>query len=184
MNKGLESNSFEEAEVTRIRVATVRKDFCRLTSRPVLRGEGELNMRATHPRRCVVEENYSAAHEATTNHSSESHPARQAPCDLAGSTRKAISYLRSGHGERNRRLVFMSFIRENGWRCSFCNADRTIISRQIVFRSADKVFETARRGNGLTNEIDRLCLQRLIVTGKGGVWLNLTEEQYKSLCQR
>lgn len=59
-----------------------------------------------------------------------------------------------------------------------------MLLRQIVFRSADKVFETARRGNSLANDIDRMCLEQEIESGKGGVWLKLTKEQYESLCRR
>ena len=142
-------------------------------------------MPASHPSPRVAEENDSAAHEAGTNQSRKFHSDAQAPSDLAALASEALNQLRCGHpSKKNRHLVFMSFIRDNGWRCSFRNADGTPISRLIVFGCADKVLETARRGNGIANEIDRLCLQHEIAMGKGGVWLKLTEEQYKSICRR
>ena len=142
-------------------------------------------MPASHPNPRVAEGHNSSANKGGTNQSRKVHSAPQAPRDLAALASQALSQLRRGHqSKKNRHLVFMSFIRENGWRCSFCNADGTPISRQIVFGCADKVLETARRGNGIANEIDRICLQQEVATGKGGVWLKLTEEQYKSICQR
>ena len=156
-----------------------------LGDRPIRRDQRELNMSATNLSPHGTEENKSAARDQRSIRSTESHHCQQAPWDLAALASEALNRLRPGHrSETSRRLVFMSFIRENGWRCSFCNADRTVISRQIVFRSADKVVETAHRGNAFANEIDRLCLQQEIATGRGGVWLKLTEEQYKSLCRR
>ncbi len=141
-------------------------------------------MPGTPPHTRVAKQNSFAAHE-TTNYSRESHLTPQEPFDLAACTRKALNQLRPGHpSESTKHLVFMSFIRKNGWCCRFCEADHTMLLRQIVFRSADKVFETARRGNGLANDIDRMCLQYEIAAGKGGVWLQLTEKQYRSLCRR
>ena len=119
-------------------------------------------MPASHPNPRVAEGHDSSANKAGTNQSRKAHSAPQAPRDLAALASPALSQLRRGHpSKKNRHLVFMSFIREIGWRCSFSNADGTPISRQIVFRCADKVLETARkRGNGIANEIDRFCLQQ------------------------
>lgn len=178
MKRELSCNGFE--------VAVVAPDQARrLAPRPALHGQGNSNMPGTHPSTQVAQQNSSAAHETSTNHPGEPHPApleRSYPSTLTFNALKPLSA--SHQGERSRRLVFMSFDRERGWRCRFCNADRTVILRQIVFRSADKILETARRGHGLTNDIDRLCLEQEIATGRGGVWLKLTEEQYKSLCRR
>lgn len=141
-------------------------------------------MQESHPHARIAVPNPFAAHEMT-NHSRESSPAPQEPCDLADCARKGLAQLRPGHrNESTKRFVFMSFACKNGWCCRFFNEDRTIVLRQIVFRCADKIIETARRGNALANEIDRLCLEQEIATGRGGVWLKLTEKQYQSLCRR
>lgn len=140
-------------------------------------------MPGTPPHIRVAKQNSFAAHE-TTNYSRESHLTPKEPFDLAACTRKPLNQLRPGHpSESTKHLVYMSFIRENGWRCRFRDADRSILLRQIVFRSAEKVLETARRGNGIANEIDLICLQQEIATGKGGLWLKLTEQQYEALCR-
>jgi hypothetical protein len=38
-----------------------------------------------------------------------------------------------------------------------------------------------RRGGGITDQESRLMLDQAIVTGRGGVFLNLTAEQYAKL---
>jgi hypothetical protein len=184
MNSRLASNGFEAAVTAPNKVAAIRIDSRRIGHQTVLRKE-IFDMPTSHPSPRVGEGNKSAAYEARVNHSRESHLIPQAPLDLAALAGEAANKLRTGNpSKKNRHLVFMSFIHEKGWRCSFCNADRTPISRRVVFRGADKVFETARRGNGISNEIDRLCFQQEIAIGKGGVWLELTEGQYTSLCRR
>ena len=51
-----------------------------------------------------------------------------------------------------RHRAYMSFVLNRGrWNCRFHRDDlaKTPISRQFVFSSAEKIYEIARRGNGL-----------------------------------
>jgi hypothetical protein len=49
------------------------------------------------------------------------------------------------------------------------------------FTSANKVVELVNRGGGLPNQKSRLMLDQGIAMGRGGVFLNLTEERYGRL---
>ena len=55
---------------------------------------------------------------------------------------------------------------------------KTPLLRKLHFTSSDKVVELAERGGGITDQESRLMLDQAIVTGRGGVFLNLTAEQY------
>ena len=80
--------------------------------------------------------------------------------------------------------VYMSFVRNaNGWHCRFHqdNLAKTPISRQFVFSSAERIYEAARRGNGLIDIESRHGLDEAINTGRGGTWLHLSEDQYSAL---
>jgi hypothetical protein len=84
----------------------------------------------------------------------------------------------------NERLIYMSFVgNRDGWHCRFHRDDlrKTPISRQLVFQSAEKIYEAARRGNGLISVESRQNLDEAITTGRGGIWLRLTENQYSAL---
>lgn len=78
----------------------------------------------------------------------------------------------------------MSFVRNaNAWHCRFHQGDlaKTPLSRQFVFSSAEKIHEAGRRGNGLVDMDSRDALDEAITTGRGGVWLYLTEDQYSAV---
>jgi hypothetical protein len=78
--------------------------------------------------------------------------------------------------------VYMSFQFRNGWHCQFLEADlRTSLPRKLHFTSPDKVIELVKRGGGLTDQESRLMLNQAIATGRGGLFLNLTEKQYARL---
>ncbi len=86
---------------------------------------------------------------------------------------------------RNHR-VYMSFARSNsGWFCRFHRDDlaKTPISRCFYFCNQDKLYDAAQRGNGLTSTALRHAFNEAIATGRGGVWLKLTEKQYSTLAQ-
>jgi hypothetical protein len=48
----------------------------------------------------------------------------------------------------------------------------------------DKIIELVERGGGLRDQESRLMLEQGIATGRGGVFLNLTYEQYTRLKSR
>jgi hypothetical protein len=79
--------------------------------------------------------------------------------------------------------VFMSFAFSKGWHCRFHQGDlsKTPISRQFLFSDKRKVYETARRGHGLTDATSVSELNQAIAAGRGGIWLRLTDEQYSTL---
>ncbi len=82
--------------------------------------------------------------------------------------------------------VYMSFARaKTGWSCRFHRDDlpKTPISRCFHFRSHDRLYEAAQRGNGLTSPETRQVLDEAIAAGHGGIWLQLNDKQYSTLSQ-
>lgn len=76
----------------------------------------------------------------------------------------------------------MSFTYRDYWHCRFLKWDlKTPFSRQFAFRDSGKIRETAKLGHGLLDESSRLALDQAIKIGRGGIWLNLTDKQYKTL---
>jgi hypothetical protein len=80
----------------------------------------------------------------------------------------------------------MSFMDRKGWQVQFLEQDlKTPLPRKLHFASPDKIVELVERGGGLSNLESRQALDQAIEIGRGGVFLNLTEEQYarlKTLC--
>jgi hypothetical protein len=84
------------------------------------------------------------------------------------------------HDDRHR--VYMYFQFRNGWNCQFLEEDlKTSLPRKLHFTSPDKVIKLVERGGGITDQESRLMLDRAIATGRGGVFLSLTAEQYTKL---
>jgi hypothetical protein len=76
----------------------------------------------------------------------------------------------------------MSFQFRNGWQCQFLERDlRTPLPRKLHFASQDKVVELVTRGGGITDLESKSMLALAIEIGRGGVYLNLTDEQYSRL---
>jgi hypothetical protein len=76
----------------------------------------------------------------------------------------------------------MYFQYRNGWQCQFLEKDlKTSLPRRLHFTSSEKVIELVERGGGITDQESRLMLNQAIATGRGGVFLNLTEVQYDKL---
>lgn len=75
----------------------------------------------------------------------------------------------------------MSFQTQSGWLCQFLEEDlKTPIPLHLNVRQ-EKLFEIAERGGYRLNLEGRQALQRAIEVGRGGIWLELTEEQYRRL---
>jgi len=53
--------------------------------------------------------------------------------------------------------------------------------RKLHFASSDKVIELVQRGGGLKDQESRLMLNQALATGRGGLFLNLTAEQFSKL---
>jgi hypothetical protein len=76
----------------------------------------------------------------------------------------------------------MSFQDRRGWHCQFLEADlKSSLPLKLHFKSAAKLIELIERGGGITDQESRLMLGQAIATGRGGVFLSLTEEQYSKL---
>ncbi len=76
----------------------------------------------------------------------------------------------------------MSFMNRNGWLCQFLEEDlKTLLPRALHFRTEDKVREIARRGGAMLNLETLQAFDHGIEIGRGGVWLELSDEQYRKL---
>ena len=69
----------------------------------------------------------------------------------------------------------------NGWHVSFLEADcQTSLPRKLTFASAEKIRIMHRRfGSQLLDH--KNALEHGISIGRGGTWLNLSEEHYRKL---
>jgi hypothetical protein len=78
--------------------------------------------------------------------------------------------------------VYMSYMQNRGWYCQFLEEDlKTSLPRKFTFATSDKVIELVERSGGIKNTEARQALEYGINIGRGGVFLNLTEEQYSKL---
>jgi len=83
---------------------------------------------------------------------------------------------------QDRHRVYMSFQDRMGWQVQFLEADlQTPLPRRLHFNSSDKIVELVERGGGLPELASRQALELAIQVGRGGVFLNLTAEQYGKL---
>ena len=66
--------------------------------------------------------------------------------------------------------------------CQFLEEDlRTCLRRKLLFRSEQKVREIAERAGANMNLEVLQSLDHGIQNGGGGIWLELTDEQYRKL---
>ena len=83
---------------------------------------------------------------------------------------------------RGRHRVYMAYMLREGWQCQFLEEDlKTPLPKRFRFNTAEKVRELACRGGASLNLESLQALDHGICTGRGGVWLELTEEQYQKL---
>jgi hypothetical protein len=76
----------------------------------------------------------------------------------------------------------MSFFFRSGWQVQFLESDlRTPLPRKLTFNDPDKIRELARRGEAWGDSESRQMLENAIETGRGGLYLRLTPDQYRSL---
>ena len=86
--------------------------------------------------------------------------------------------------ERNapRHRIYMSYTLTKGWYCQFLEVDlKTPLPRRLTLEDPQKLIEMAERGGGLQNLEASQMLRLGIEVGRGGLWLSLTEEQYRKL---
>lgn len=78
--------------------------------------------------------------------------------------------------------VYMHFQTQSGWQCRFLEEDlKTSIPVRLNLIREKRLFEIAERGGYRLNLEGRQAIQRAIDMGRGGIWLQLTEEQYRRL---
>ena len=78
--------------------------------------------------------------------------------------------------------VYMSFQPQNGWHCQFLEQGlKTSLPRKLNLVRQERLFEIAERGGYRLNLEGRQAMQRAIDIGRGGIWLERTEDQYRKL---
>ena len=78
--------------------------------------------------------------------------------------------------------IYMSFFLRSGWYVSFLEPDlKTPLARAFNFADPDKIRDLARRGGALDTLEGKQMLDQAVETGRGGLFLNLTEDQYRKL---
>ena len=78
--------------------------------------------------------------------------------------------------------IYMSFMLRAGWHCQFLEEDlKTSLPRKVTLDSRAKLLELAERGGSNLNLEGRQALDHGIENGRGGMWLDLSEEQYAKL---
>jgi hypothetical protein len=76
----------------------------------------------------------------------------------------------------------MYYMLRDGWYCQFLEADlKTVLPRKFRFATPEKIVELAERGRGLKGLASKPALEHGIQTGRGGIYLHLTLEQYNKL---
>ena len=80
--------------------------------------------------------------------------------------------------------AFLQFSFRQGWYCQFLEEDRkTPLPRTVMLDDQRKLFELVKRGGFTLNISGRREMEEAIRTKHGGVWLELTPEQYAKLGQ-
>lgn len=78
--------------------------------------------------------------------------------------------------------VYAFFMCREGWHVQFLETDlRTPLRKQLNLTHESKIIELAERGGADLSLEGRAPLDHGIQIGRGGIWLNLTDEQYGRL---
>jgi hypothetical protein len=84
--------------------------------------------------------------------------------------------------DRPSHQVYMYFFKRGGWEVQFLEADlKTPLPRKLTFTDPEKIRELTRRGEAWCTSEARQKLEHAIETGRGGIYLRLTPEQYGKL---
>ncbi len=76
----------------------------------------------------------------------------------------------------------MHFMLVKGWYCQFLEADlKTPLPKKLNLPDIRKVEGLIERGRGFVAPEVRSAFAQAIENGRGGVYLELTEEQYRKL---
>lgn len=78
--------------------------------------------------------------------------------------------------------VYMLFTSANGWHVSFLESDLTNSPlKPLSFADSEGVRDLAQRGHALETSHARALFDYLLGRGGGGIYLQLTPEQYSKL---
>jgi hypothetical protein len=78
--------------------------------------------------------------------------------------------------------VYMYFFEQSGWSCQFLEADlKTPLPKKLTLKHPEKIFEIAEHGGAKLNLEGRQAIEHALRNGRGGIWLELSEEQYRKL---
>jgi hypothetical protein len=78
--------------------------------------------------------------------------------------------------------VYAGFFLRHGWYVQFLEENlKTPLRKKLTFADPAKIIELARRGGALKESETRAHLDYVIQKGRGGIYLNLSEAQYKKL---
>jgi len=76
----------------------------------------------------------------------------------------------------------MHFMSRKGWFCQFLEEDmKTALPRTLNFADEQKIWEMAKRGGFTLDIAGRQEIEAALRKGVGGIWLNLTANQYAKL---
>lgn len=73
----------------------------------------------------------------------------------------------------------MYYMLRDAWTCQFLEEDlKTPLPRRLQFKDPEKIRAIVDKVGNFANLQDRQALDYGLGIGRGGVWLQLTEEQY------
>jgi hypothetical protein len=76
----------------------------------------------------------------------------------------------------------MHFMLREGWFCQFLEEDlKTPLPKKFTFADVGKVRELVEKGGGFKILEARHSFNQGVEVGRGGIYLDLTEEQYAKL---
>lgn len=76
----------------------------------------------------------------------------------------------------------MYYMLREAWMCHFMEEDlKTPLPRKLRFNAPEKIRAIVDKVGNFANLQDRQALDYGLEIGRGGVWLQLTDEQYKRL---
>jgi hypothetical protein len=86
------------------------------------------------------------------------------------------------HFDKPSHQVYCYFFKRGGWEVQFLLPDlKTRLPKKLTFSDPEKIRELARRGEAWGTSEARQMLEHAIETGRGGIYLRLTPEQFAKL---
>jgi hypothetical protein len=83
--------------------------------------------------------------------------------------------------DRPSHRVYIYFHFRGGWQVQFLEVDLRTPFRKLTFTNPDKIRELARRGEAWSDAESGSDVEHAIETGRGGLFLRLTPDQYARL---